>query len=179
MASSRETCVRRSSGSSVQHDATERTEPDVTEVVDPASRPRGALCKEHLRRQRDHQSRRVSDRAAILTSHATAPSVRRHAQQANACRDKKLKGANAVYKLRARGRGSRPVGEYLAPFDAALTPGPDGLTSVEWASVSPTDLHTAHLQIWVVTLRLRVRPNLFFKDIETHWLKGLYLMLMS
>jgi hypothetical protein len=142
----------------------------VTKVVDPASRPRGTLRKEHLRRQRDHRSRRVSDRAAISTSHATAPSVPRHAQQANASRDKKLKGADAVYELRARGRVSRPVAEYLAPFDAALPPSPDGPASVEPASVSPTCRRRPPANM-AATLRLRVRPNLFFKDIETHWLE--------
>lgn len=56
---------------------------------------------------------------------------------ADASREKKLKGADAVDERRARESVSRPVAEDLAALAAALPPGPDEPASVEPASISP------------------------------------------
>ena len=62
---------------------------------------------------------------------------------ADASREKKLKGADAVDELRAGESISRPVAEYLAALDAALPPDPDEPATVNPTSISPTDPQAA------------------------------------
>jgi len=62
---------------------------------------------------------------------------------ADASWEKKLSGATAADKLRARDTVARPVAEYLAALDAALPREPDAPAQLEPTHVAPTDPEAA------------------------------------